>query len=107
VGRKPIRSAEEKLSVVLAVLKGEMTQVEVARRLELSQTTISKWLKLFTEGGLEALNRGENPRASVSKREAELASQIEELTTALGEAYVELRVWRKGGALYPASRTLR
>jgi transposase-like protein len=57
MGRKPIRSSEEKLSVVLAVLKGEMIQVEVARRLELSQTTVSKWLKQFTEAGLEAGRR--------------------------------------------------
>ena len=107
MGRKPIRSSEEKLQVVLAVLRGEMSQVEIARRMELSQTTISKWLKQFTEGGKEALARGENPRAPASKREAELEEKIEELTTAVGEAYVELRVWRKGGALYPATRTSR
>ena len=107
MGRKPIRSADEKLSAVMAVLRGEMTQVEVARRLELSQTTVSKWLKQFTEAGLEGLSRGDNPRAPSSKREAELESQIEELTSALGEAYVELRVWRKGGALYPGTRTLK
>ena len=107
MGRKPIRSAEEKLQVVLSVMRGEMTQVEVARRMELSQTTISKWLKQFTEGGREALARGENPRAPSSKREVDLERQVEELTTALGEAYVELRVWRKGGALYPGSRTSR
>ena len=107
MGRKPLRSPEEKLSVVLSVLRGEMTQVEVGRRLELSQTTISKWLKQFTEGGREALSRGDNPRAPVSKRQAELEAQVADLTSALGEAYVELRVWRKGGALYPATRTSR
>ncbi|WP_096301962.1 helix-turn-helix domain-containing protein [Jatrophihabitans sp. GAS493] len=107
MGRKAIHSAEEKLSVVLAVLKGEMTQVEIARRLEISQTTVSKWLKIFTQSGLEGLARGENPRAPASRREGELQAQIEDLTTALGEAYVELRVWRKGGALYPPSRTSR
>lgn len=107
MGRKPIRSPEEKLSAVMAVLRGEMTQVEVARRLELSQTTISKWLKQFTESGLEGLRRGDNPKAASTRREAELEAQVEELTTALGEAYVELRVWRKGGALYPPSKTLR
>jgi transposase len=107
MGRKPIHSAEEKLSVVMTVLRGEMTQVEAARRLELSQTTVSKWLKQFTEAGLEGLNRGENPRAPASRRESELAAQVEDLTSALGEAYVELRVWRKGGALYPGTRTSR
>ena len=107
MGRKPIRSSEEKLSVVLSVLRGEMSQVEAGRRLELSQTTVSKWLKQFIEGGREGLARGESAQPPASKREAELQAQIEELTSALGEAYVELRVWRKGGALYPVSRTSR
>ena len=106
MGRRPYRSADEKLHVVLSVLKGEMTQVEVSRRLEMSQTTISKWQKQFLEGAHDALARGDNPRASGTRREAELQAQIEELTQALGEAYVELRVWRKGG-LYPHSKTSR
>jgi transposase len=105
VGRRPYRSADEKLQVVLSVLKGEITQVDAARRLEMSQTTISKWQKQFLEGAHEALARGDNPRAPGPRREAELQAQIDELTQALGEAYVELRVWRKGGALYPRSKT--
>ncbi len=43
MGRKPFKSPEEKLRIVLSVLKGETTQVEVARQLGMSQTTISKW----------------------------------------------------------------
>jgi transposase len=105
MGRKAIHPPDEKLKVVLTVLRGEMSQVEIARRMELSQTTISKWLKQFTEGGLEALSKGDNPRSAESKREAELTAQVDELTSALGEAYVELRVWRKKGAIYPGSRS--
>jgi transposase len=105
VGRKPFRSTDEKVAVVLSVLKGDMSQVEAGRRLELSQTTISKWLKQFIEAGREGLDRGENPRKSTSKREDELEEKIEELTAALGEAYVELRTWRKGGVPYRATRT--
>lgn len=107
MGRRPYRRAEEKLHVVLSVLKGETTQVEAARRLEMSQTTIAKWQKQFLDAGFEGLDRGDNARAPASKREADLEAQIEELTTALGEAYVELRLWRKGGALYPRSKNLR
>ena len=105
MGRKPFKSADEKLQVVLGVLRGEMTQVEAARRLEMSQTTIAKWQKQFLDGAHEALARGENARPPASRREADLQAQIEELTSALGEAYVELRAWRKGGALYPRSRS--
>ena len=107
MGRRPFKSADEKLKVVVSVLRGEMTQVEAARRLEMSQTTIAKWQKQFLEGARESLARGDNARAPASRRESELEGQIEELTSALGEAYVELRVWRKGGALYPRSKTLR
>lgn len=91
--------------MVLSVLRGETTQVAAARRLEMSQTTIAKWQKQFLDGAFEALSRGDNARAPSSVRESDLEAEVEELTTALGEAYVELRVWRKGGALYPASRT--
>lgn len=105
MGRKPFKSADEKLKVVISVLRGEMTQVEIARRLEMSQPTIAKWQKQFLEGAREALARGENAKMPSSKREEELQAQVAELTKALGEAYVELRAWRKGGALYPRSRT--
>lgn len=105
MGRPPIYSAEKKLEVVMAVLRGEMTQTEIARRMELSQTTISKWLKVFTESGMEGLQRGNNPPQSATARQlAELQAQVDDLTSALGEAYVELRVWRKKGALYPGTR---
>ena len=77
---------DEKVSVVMSVLKGEMTQTEVSRRMGLSQTTISKWLKQFTESGSEGLNRGDNPSPQQNRREAELQAQVDELTTALGEA---------------------
>lgn len=105
MGRKPFRTPDEKLAVVLSVLKGETTQVEAARRLEMSQTTIAKWQKQFLEGGRESLARGDNAVTLASRRETELSAQVEDLTTALGEAYVELRVWRKKGALYPRSKS--
>lgn len=107
MGRRPFKSPDEKLQVVLSVLRGETTQVAIARKLEMSQTTIAKWQKQFLEGGREALAMGDNARAPATRREDELQGQVEELTSALGEAYVELRVWRKGGALYPAARSLK
>ena len=103
MGRKPFRTPDEKLAIVLSVLRGETTQTDVARRLEMSQTTIAKWQKQFLEGGREALARGDNAVADATRREEELVDRVDELTSALGEAYAELRVWRKKGALYPRS----
>jgi transposase-like protein len=68
MGRNAFKTPDEKLMIVLSVLKGEMTQVEAARRLGMSQTTIAKWQKQFIEGGRESLARcdcrgqGGNPR---------------------------------------------
>jgi transposase len=105
MGRKPFKTPDEKLAIVLSVLKGETTQVDVARRLQMSQTTVAKWQKQFLEGGRESLARGDNAVTLASRRETELADQVDDLTSALGEAYVELRVWRKkGAALYPSTK---
>ena len=104
MGRRPMYSPEDKMRMVLAVLRGESTQTDIARRMQMSQTTVAKWQKQFLQGGIEALSRGENRAAPSSKREEELADQVDDLTSALGEAYAELRVWRKGGALYPRSK---
>lgn len=39
MGRKPFYTPDEKLNIVLSVLRRETTQTDVARRLEMSQTT--------------------------------------------------------------------
>jgi transposase-like protein len=72
VGRKAIYSPEDKPQVVLSVLRGETTQTEISRRLQMSQTTIAKWQRQFLDGGAEGLARGERPRRPHSKREQEL-----------------------------------
>ena len=105
MGRRPYYSSEDKMQIVLSVLRGETTQTDVARRLQMSQTTIAKWQKQFLEGGAEGLARGDRPIRPASKKEEELEAQVAELTSALGEAYVELRIFRKGGALYPRTRS--
>jgi transposase len=107
MGRKPFHTPDEKLAIVLSVLKGETTQTDVARRLQMSQTAIAKWQKQFLEAGREGLARGDNAKTEATKREEELDDRVEELTSALGEAYAELRVWRKKGAIYPRSQTSR
>ena len=71
----------------------------------MSQTTIAKWQKQFLEGARESLAVGDNVKTAATKREEELTDRVDDLTSALGEAYAELRVWRKKGALYPPSPT--
>lgn len=73
----------------------------------MSQTTIAKWQKQFLEGARESLSRGDNAKTETTKREEELEARVDDLTSALGESYAELRVWRKKGALYPRSPSSR
>jgi transposase len=107
VGRKAIYSREDKPQIVLSVLRGKTTQTEISRRLQMSQTTIAKWQRQFLDGGVDGLARGDRPKRPANRHEEELEAQVEDLTSALGEAYVELRVWRKGGALYPRIKRSR
>jgi hypothetical protein len=46
-------------------------------------------------------------RRTPNQREVELERQLEQVTTALGEASVELRLLRRGGAAGFGSRSLR
>jgi transposase len=106
MSRPPQFPVEDKLRIVLSVLAGEMTVAEAARRNKTSETSVSKWKAQFLEGGRQGLAAGGS--SARSAREEQLEAQIAELHTALGEAHVELRVWKKSaeGRLAP-SRTSR
>ena len=105
MGRPPVIPAERKTRIVLSVLAGEMSIGEAARREKVSEQSIGRWKADFLEAGKTALAAG---RSGPSTREEQLEAQVEDLTQALGEAAVELRVWKKSaeGRLGP-SRTSR
>ena len=94
MAQPPVKSVEDKTRIVLAVLRGEVSIAEAARREGTSQVSISKWRDLFLEGGLRALEQG--ARRGPTSRERHMAAEIENLNTALGEAHMELRLWKKG-----------
>ena len=98
------KSPEEKLRVVLSVLRGELSAAAAGRRAGVSEQTVHNWKKAFLEGGRDRLALGARRR---SAREAELEAECEELKAALGEAHVRLRVWQKGAEYLPPSRTSR
>jgi transposase len=92
MSRPPVKPVEEKLRIVLAVLRGEVSIKEAGRRERVSETAIAAWRDQFLDGGRAALAGGARPGPST--REQDLQAQVDELTSALGEAHVELRVWR-------------
>ncbi len=97
VARPPKHPVEIKLRIVLSVLRGEQSAAEAARRHGVSETSIGKWKDQFLEGGRAGLAAAKERRGPTGE-EARLRSQVDELTHALGEAHVELRLAKRGGA---------
>lgn len=93
MARPSLFSVEDKYRLVLAVISGEMSIAEAARRGKASEQSISNWKRLFLESGKQGL--AENGKLGPNARERQLLEEVEELKAALGEAHVELRVWKK------------
>jgi transposase len=105
MARPPAVPPEEKTRLVLAILAGEMTIAEAARRAKVSEQSVSNWKRLFLESGRQGLAEGGKP--GPNSRERQLLSELEEVKAALGEAHVELRVWKRSAEYLPPSKTSR
>jgi transposase len=105
MSRPPVFPAEDKIRIVLSVLSGEMTIAEAVRRNKVSEQSVSRWKAQFLEGGRVGIIEG--GKSGPSGREQQLQVQIDELTAALGEAHVELRVWKRSAERLAPSRTSR
>ena len=105
MSRPPVMPAEEKVRIVLSVLAGEASVAEAARKAKVSEQSVGNWKRQFLESGRAGLAGG---KSGPSTREQQLEAEVADLTQALGEAAVELRVWKKSaeGRLGP-SRTSR
>ena len=103
--RPPSLPPAEKQRLILSILAGEMTVAAAARQAKVSEQSVGNWKRQFLEAGAAGLAAGSG---KPSTREQQLEAEVAELTTALGEAAVELRVWKKSaeGRLGP-SRTSR
>lgn len=75
---------------------------EAARREKASEQSIGRWKAESLEAGKAALVAG---RTGASSREEQLEAEVAEPTQALGEAHLEVRVWKKSaeGRLGPSS----
>ena len=80
-------TAEQKVAIVLAGLRGERSVKEVCREHEISDTLFYAWRDKLLEGGREAL-AGKEERAG----ERELRRKVAELERALGRKTYELEV---------------
>lgn len=105
MGRPPVMPVEDKVRIVLSLLQGEVSVAEAARRCKLSETTVSNWKRQFLESGKAGLAEGGRPGPNAAERA--LLAEVEDLKAALGEAHVELRVWKRSVERFPPSKTSR
>lgn len=87
--KKQYRSwtAQQKIEIVLAGLRGDRSVKEVCRDHEISETLYYSWREKLLEGGKTAL-AGKDERTG----EKELRAKIRELERALGRKTYELEV---------------
>ena len=90
---------ETRLQIVLAVMSGEITIAEAARRHGVSTESINRWRNRFVDAGKAAMEDG-MPGGKGAGRgnfvERRQRAEIQELKLALAEATVQLRIWQKG-----------
>lgn len=77
MARPSKKSPEEKMRVVLSVLRGEVSVAQAGRKAGVSEQTVSNWKRAFLESGRAGLAAGGRPRTS--SRELELEAENEEL----------------------------
>ncbi len=87
--KKQYRSwtAEQKLAIVLAGLRGDRSVKEVCREHQISETLYYSWRDKLLEGGRTAL-AGKEERGDVK----ELRKKVRELERALGRKTYELEI---------------
>ena len=87
-------SAEEKIRIVLEVLQGEETVVELCRREGIAQSLYYKWSKEFLEAGKARL-AGDTKRQATSSDVQDLRRENEQLKQAVAELLLQNRVLKK------------
>ena len=55
------KSTEQKLQVVLAVLRGELSAVEAGRKAGVSEQSVHNWKRIFLESGLSSWAKTTKP----------------------------------------------
>jgi len=90
MSNKKMRTAEEKLAIVLEGIKGEISVSELCRKYGLSQSVYYKWRDKFFEGGKKALVSSSENGLNKSDK-----AKIEELEKVIGRQTVVIEVLKK------------
>ena len=92
--QKKVWSAEQKLSIVLSVLKERSTVAEVSREHGAAESLIHKWRSQFLEHGKAAFKHG-NAKAP----DKALQAENEQLKKVLGQKVLENEILKKLSSL--------
>ena len=87
-------SAEEKIRIVLDVLRGEHSIAELCRREGIAESLYYSWSKEFLEAGKRRL-AGDTARAATSDEVKDLRREAQELKEVVAEQALELRLLKK------------
>jgi transposase-like protein len=82
---------EEKMNIVLAGLKGDVSVAELCRRYNISQTLYYRWRDTFLQRGLEGL-AGKPP---IEKEREQIQAKIAEYEQMIGKLTVKLAQIKK------------
>ena len=91
-------SAEDKIRIVLAGMRGEITISELCRKEGLSAATYYKWSKDFLDAGKNGLTLT-TKRNATSDEVLRLKSENEDLKKALADAMLDLLRYKKSFGL--------
>jgi len=87
-------SAEEKIRIVLAGLRGEDSIAELCRREGIAESLYYSWSKEFLEAGKKRLS-GDTARQASSGEVKELRREMRDLKEALAEQILDNRLLKK------------
>ena len=87
-------SAEEKIRIVIAGLRGEDSIAELCRKEGINQNLYYRWSKDFLEAGKKRL-AGDTARAATSDEVKEIQGQARQLKELVAELMIENRLLKK------------
>jgi transposase len=94
--RKLDRTAEERVEVVLTLLRREETAAALARRFQVSEATVYRWREAFLAGGKAAVAQPTSPVDSASERRIQqLERELAQRTQIIGELSIANDILKK------------
>ena len=76
---------EERVEVVLCLLRKEETAAALARRYQVSEQTLYRWRDAFLEAGKQGLSKGESGPSEASRRIEQLEREVAKRAQVIGE----------------------